>query len=89
MFESPAPTPAPPVDPPSAPAGLGRYVDFLLPAAAGTAVFAVGPLLLPGLFGPTSDENWNPRGADPVMWGLAAIAVAAVVYALIAVYRSF
>ena len=91
VFRSGAP-PAPPPPQPPAPSSGSAYLDFLIPAAVATAVFVAGPLLLPDAFrvvvDPKNGVLVRPR-PDPLMWGLTSVALAAVAYALIALYRSF
>lgn len=70
-------------------------MDILIPATVATAVFVAGPFLFPNAFRystPVDNKEGLPSykvRPDPVMWGLSAVALAAVAYALIALYRSF
>lgn len=71
-------------------------MDILIPVAVATAVFVGGPFLLPTVFRETTVVEDPKDGVmirahppDPLRWGLTSVALAAVAYALIVLYRSF
>lgn len=88
--------PAPP--PPPAQYGVqnpgeepaGSWLPYLVPAAVAVTAFTAGPLLFPDLFGkPGQDPGVRGYKKDPVMWAFTALALAAVAYALVAVYQAW
>ena len=79
------------MEPSPSPAPLDGLMSFLIPAAVATAVYTAGPLLFPALFpSQTVGRDGQPAArSDTVMWGLSAVALAALSYALVTLYRTW